>query len=97
MVAIPVLLAPVAGFFMRAAVIKFFVVSAIVAALAVLVPMVIDLLGAAGLTVMLNSAFGGLPPGVWYFIDLLQFNYGLPVLITAYVSRFLIRRLPIVG
>lgn len=97
MVLLPALLAPVAGFFMRAAVIKFVVVSAIVAALAILVPLVIDLLGAAGMTAALNSAFGGLPPGVWFFIDLFQFSYGLPVLITAYVSRFLIRRLPIVG
>lgn len=94
---IPVLLAPVVSFFLKASVIKFFVVSFIVAAMAVLVPLVMELLGAASLAGLLNTAFGGLAPSMWYFIDLFQFSYGLPMLITAYVSRFLIRRLPIVG
>ena len=48
-------------------------------------------------TGVLNGAFASIPAGAWYFMDILQMNYGLPLIIGAWVARFLIRRLPIIG
>lgn len=45
----------------------------------------------------LTSAFTGLPSSVWYFINLFNLSYGVPIVIGAFVTRFLIRRIPIIG
>ena len=45
----------------------------------------------------LAGSLGGMSSAVWYFLDLFNFSFGLPVILTAYVSRFIIRRIPIIG
>jgi hypothetical protein len=45
----------------------------------------------------LAGAFGGLGADVWYFLDLCAFSFGAPLIVSAYVTRFIIRRLPIIG
>jgi hypothetical protein len=45
----------------------------------------------------LNGAFGGLGSGVWYFLDLCGFSVGAPAVVSAYVMRFIIRRIPVIG
>ncbi|MCB5206531.1 hypothetical protein [Methylovorus mays] len=45
----------------------------------------------------LIAAFSGLHPSIWYFLNLLNIAYGVPVVIGAYISRFLIRRIPFIG
>lgn len=45
----------------------------------------------------LNMALVSLPPGVWWLLDLFRFSYGAPLLLSAAVVGFLIRRLPVVG
>lgn len=45
----------------------------------------------------LSNTLGGLPSGVWYFLDLFNVSYGIPTLLSALVTRFVIRRLPIIG
>ena len=45
----------------------------------------------------LTSTFTGLDPGVWFFLDFFALGYGVPLMISAYITRFLIRRLPVIG
>lgn len=45
----------------------------------------------------LTSAFGGIGAATWYFLDLFAFSDGVPLLIAALVTRFLIRRIPVIG
>ncbi|MFJ9450276.1 DUF2523 family protein [Herbaspirillum sp. NPDC101397] len=45
----------------------------------------------------LNGAFIGLSPGIWFFMDLFAFPFGIPLVIAASVSRFIIRRIPLIG
>lgn len=45
----------------------------------------------------LGDAFGGVPAGVWYFLDLFNFSAGFALVLSAYVSRFIIRRIPLIG
>ena len=89
--------APFISWIFRAVVIKFGVLTAVFAVMAIVIPKVIELLvpnlSVSGLT----SAFGGVDPGVWWFLDMFALDYGLPLLIYAAVARFLIRRLPLIG
>ncbi|AFH91928.1 DUF2523 family protein [Providencia stuartii] len=45
----------------------------------------------------LAELFGSLPDAIWYFLNLLQFPLGVPLVISAMLTRFIIRRLPIIG
>lgn len=46
---------------------------------------------------VLNMALGNLSPGLWYFLNLFAFHIGIPMLISASVTRFIIRRIPVIG
>jgi hypothetical protein len=45
----------------------------------------------------LSSAFGSIPNDAWYFLDLCGLSDGAPAILTAYLTRFTIRRVPIIG
>ncbi len=45
----------------------------------------------------ISSAFGAVSPGVWYFVDLFNIPLGLKMCLAAYVTRFAIRRIPVIG
>lgn len=45
----------------------------------------------------LAGAFGGIGADVWYFMDMCAASYGLPLIISAYATRFIIRRIPVIG
>ncbi|MGC5809330.1 DUF2523 family protein [Ralstonia pseudosolanacearum] len=84
------------GFFLRSVVAKFFLYFA----LYFFVTEAVSLLQSAHLfptAASLTGAFGAIGNDVWYFLDLFAFSYGAPLLVTAYVTRFIIRRLPIIG
>jgi len=38
-----------------------------------------------------------LPEGVWWFLDLAQLDFGIPIVLTAYFYAFTIRRIPVIG
>ena len=84
------------GFFLRSVVAKFFLYFA----LYFFVTEAVSLLQSAHLfptAASLAGAFGAIGYDVWYFLDLFAFSYGAPLLVSAYVTRFIIRRLPIIG
>ena len=95
--AMPLILAPLVTWLVRDVVVKFFVFTAVFALVAFLVPKAIAYLGNFINPGGLSSAFGGVSPGVWFFLDFFQLGYGVPLLISAWVARFLIRRLPVIG
>jgi hypothetical protein len=45
----------------------------------------------------LSSTLGGIPGAVWYFLDLFNVTAGIPILLSAWVTRFIIRRIPVIG
>lgn len=82
------------GFVIRSVIVKFvtffalfFIVTEFMQVLAPLLPT------ASGLT----GALGGIPSSVWYFLDLFNVSAGIPILLSAWVTRFVIRRLPVIG
>lgn len=90
-------LAPMFGFLFREIVVKFVVFTAIFALVAILVPVAVGYLGPYLSTGGLSSAFSALTGGVWFFLDFFQVGFGVPLLISAWVTRFIIRRLPVIG
>jgi Protein of unknown function (DUF2523) len=45
----------------------------------------------------LSTSLGGIPGAVWYFLDLFNVSAGIPLVLSAYVTRFIIRRVPLIG
>jgi len=45
----------------------------------------------------LSAALGGVPESVWYFLDLFSFSTGVSTVVSAYATRFIIRRIPVIG
>lgn len=95
--AIQALLWPIVSWLLREVVLKFVVLGAIFLLLTVMVPMAVSYLSPWLGTSSLSSAFSGLSSGVWFFLDLFNLGFGVPLLISALVTRFLIRRLPVIG
>lgn len=95
--AMPLLLAPLLTWVFRDVVVKFLVFAALFALVAFLVPKAVAYLGNFINPGGLTGAFSAIGPGVWFFLDFFQLGYGVPLVISAYVARFLIRRLPFIG
>ncbi|KWE56319.1 hypothetical protein [Burkholderia sp. MSMB2157WGS] len=84
------------GFLLRSVIAKFFLYFA----LYFFVTEAVSLLQSAGIlpsAASVAGALGAIGNDVWYFLDLCAFSYGAPLLVSAYVTRFIIRRLPIIG
>ena len=45
----------------------------------------------------LSGAFLSLPANVWYFLDMANFSQGFSLCLSAYLLRFMIRRIPVIG
>lgn len=77
---------------------KFVVFSVVVGIYSLVTFILLPEISCCGLSpVALTSAFNNLSPSTWYFINLFNFTAGLPIVICAFVARFIIRRLPFVG
>lgn len=82
------------GWLVRGVLVKFVVMVALYWIVAELVGVMASWLpSGAGLT----SAFSGFGAATWYFLDLFAFSNGVPLVIAALVTRFLIRRIPVIG
>ncbi len=45
----------------------------------------------------INGLFNNIPAGAWFFLDMIGFDIGVPILISGWATRFLIRRIPVIG
>lgn len=88
---------PIFSWFLREVIVKFVVFAAIFLVLSLFVPMAVSYLGPWLGSSSLTNSFAGLSSGVWFFLDFFNLAYGVPLLISAFVTRFLIRRLPVIG
>jgi hypothetical protein len=86
------------GFLCRSLIGKFFLYFGLFFVTTEFVPLLFS--GAASLlpgTSAITNSLAGLPAGVWYFLELSRIDVGLPAIITAWATRFVIRRIPIIG
>jgi hypothetical protein len=88
---------PIVSWIFREVVIKFVILGALFVVVAELMPIVIGWITPFVSTTALNGAFALIPSSGWYFFDLFKLDVGFPLLISAAVYRFLIRRIPLIG
>lgn len=81
----------------RGVVVKSVVLSGVFALVLFLVPYAVNQLISFINPSLLTNAFAALPPGVWYFLDAFRLDVGAPLVISAFVAHFIIRRLPVIG
>lgn len=82
------------GFVLRTLVIKFVVFSTLFLIVSEFVPVILNLLPASS---NLPDLINQLPNSVWYFMNLFAVITGLKIVISAFLTRFIIRRIPIIG
>lgn len=44
-----------------------------------------------------TGTFSGMASGTWYFLNVFMVTQGLSAVVSAYATRFVIRRLPVIG
>ena len=84
------------NFIFRLSIVKFVVFGALSLVLTPLMAIIMGLVEATGIG-DLQALFDLLPEGVLYFLVVFRFDIGLPMIIGAMLTRFFIRRLPVVG
>lgn len=84
----------VLGFVFRSIIAKFFLFFGLYFVTSEFVPVLIGLLPGVG---GLNSDFQSMPSSVAYFLRVFMLPQGLSMVFSAYVTRFMIRRVPLIG
>ncbi|MDR2092855.1 MAG: DUF2523 domain-containing protein [Azoarcus sp.] len=90
-------LASAFSWLLREAILKFIVFTSVFALVSLFAPRAASLLGNFIAPGFLSNAFSGIDSGVWFVLRFFRLDFGVPLIISAYVSRFLIRRLPVIG
>ncbi len=85
------------GFVFKGIVAKFFVFFALFYVTTEFIPVVIDLFIPSSLMPNFNLLFDSVPSSVWYFLNLIEFPMGFSLIVSALLTRFIIRRLPVIG
>lgn len=81
----------------RGSVVKIIIISAIFWLLSYLTPWLLSYLAPWLGVDSLTASFSSIPASVWFFLDFFALDVGIPLIISAYVTRFLIRRIPVIG
>ena len=87
----------VVTFLIQEVLLKFVILAALFFIVVTLTPLVVTALGSMVTPSGLSSAFAGIPSGVWFWLDFAALDVGIPLLISAHVTRFIIRRVPVIG
>lgn len=85
------------AYLLRGVVGQFVAMTVIAGLIVVMWPLVKELVGPFVNFAAIDSALAGLPAGVWYFLAWARVDLALPLTTGALVTRFIVRRLPVVG
>ncbi|MDE8651893.1 DUF2523 family protein [Novosphingobium album (ex Liu et al. 2023)] len=83
-------------FILKGSIIKFVVFTALYYVVTELTDIAIGMIDQSGMN-GIGPLVSGLPEDVLFFLGVFRIEIGLPMIIAAYVVRFGIRRLPIIG
>lgn len=84
------------GFFLRGATLKFVILSFAAYLFSWLINAVTSAIDISPLT-GIQTLIDALPPAVLFFMGVFRMDVGLPLCLAAMATKFLIRRLPIIG
>lgn len=83
------------GFLLRGVVVKFAIMFALFFVVQEFVPVLLSLINVSPLPLV--ELFNQLPDSAWFFLNLFQVPTGIALMVSAIVTRFIIRRIPIMG
>lgn len=86
----------VLGWIFRISIVKFLVMGFLSIVTGSLLSYVISKLDTSPVS-GLQTALNGIPSGILYFLGLFKVDVGIPLIFGAMLTKFLIRRLPIIG
>lgn len=84
----------VLAFVLRSLIVKFVVFFALYFITTEFISVIVNLLPTSS---NIDGAFGSIGSGSAYFLDVFYFKVGISMVISAYVTRFIIRRIPVIG
>lgn len=90
----PAFLMSVITWFVRSVLVKFLIMFALFFVMSEFIPVLVKLLPVG---TNLNELFNLLPDSVWYFLNYFKVPTGITLVISALLTRFLIRRIPVIG
>jgi hypothetical protein len=76
---------------------KALMVGLVFALMAIVVPMAIGLITPFLDLSAFSAALAGMPDGFFFFAALTRLDFGMQLVFSALIARFLIRRLPVIG
>lgn len=76
---------------------KFFLFAGLYFAVLEFTPALIGLIGGQSLISNIQTLFNNIPSGALYFLSLFKVATGLKIVLSAYIVRFIIRRIPLIG
>lgn len=82
--------------FFNVVVVKFFVFAIIFIVVSEVAPLIIEIFLPSDIS-DLQSLVSGIPSNIAYFLSIFRIDVAIKIFISAYASRFLIRRIPFVG
>lgn len=91
------LLSKLLGFIFKKSVVKFWALGLLYFIVLDFVPTLISWTGADALLNDVFAMFGNIPSGVGYFLSAFNLGFGVKLIVSAYITRFLIRRIPVIG
>lgn len=84
----------VISWFVRSVLVKFFIMFSLFFVVSEFIPILVKLLPNS---TNLSDLFNLLPESVWFFLNYFKIPTGITLVISALLTRFLIRRIPIIG
>jgi hypothetical protein len=81
----------------REVIIKFVIFTAVFLLVLFFVPYVVNQVAPFASANVLSDGFGQIDSQVWFFLNYFALDYGMPLIVSAYVARFIIRRVPLIG
>ncbi|MBN3062859.1 DUF2523 domain-containing protein [Pectobacterium quasiaquaticum] len=83
------------GFLLRSVVVKFLIMFGLFFIVQEFVPVLLSLINVSPLPLV--ELFSQLPDSAWFFLNLFQVPTGISLMVSAIITRFIIRRIPIIG
>ncbi|MBN6710274.1 DUF2523 domain-containing protein [Haemophilus haemoglobinophilus] len=83
------------GFVFKGSVSKFFLFYGLYYITSEFVPILVSFMDLNFSSV--GSLLNSIDSGIWYFLNIFRFSDGMYIVFSAYVTRFIIRRIPIIG
>lgn len=90
----PAFIAAIVGWLVKSVLVRFLVMFGLFFIMSELIPVLVSMLPTE---TNLNELFGLLPNSVWFFLNYFKISTGITLVISALLTRFLIRRIPVIG